>query len=68
MARCSTKRIETLGQNMANRGPIQTDGASSVNDRSEILTNEKLTAIGIKFAENPGEIQVGESDVKETGT
>ena len=53
---------------MANRGPIQTDGASSVNDRSEILTNEKLTAIGIKFAENPGEIQVWESDVKETGT
>ena len=53
---------------MANRGPIQTDGASSVNDRSEILADGKLTAIGIKFAENPGEIQVWESDVKETGT
>ena len=58
----------TLGQNMVYRGPIRLDGASSVNDRREILTDGKLTAIGIQFAENPGEIQVGESDVKETGT
>ena len=53
---------------MANRGSIQADGASSVNDRSEILANGKLTAIGIKFAENPGEIQVWGSDVKENRT
>ena len=53
---------------MANRGPIQTDGASSVNDRSEILADGKLAAIDIKFAEIPEEIQFWESDVKETGT
>ena len=53
---------------MVYRGPIQTDGASSVNDRSEILADGKLTAIEVNFTENPGEIQVWESDVKETGT
>ena len=53
---------------MVYRGPIQTDGASLVNDRSEILTKGKLAAIEIKFAENPGEIQDRQSDVKETGT
>ena len=53
---------------MVDIGPIQTDGASLVNDRSEILTKGKLAAIEIKFAENPGEIQVWGSGVKENRT